>query len=74
MSITIKKDPLLSLVQLQFYVYGFMGFLGCLGWFLSLSYELTAPGLLGYVTNHLERWTLLRRVLWRLSPQIEKNS
>ncbi len=56
--ITIRSDPLLSLVVFQFLVLGIIGLTGFVGWWLSLIFELSAPGYLNYITDHLEHWTV----------------
>jgi hypothetical protein len=42
-----------------------MGLLGFVGWLLSLVFQLSAPGYLGYITGHLERWAA-KVSLWGL--------
>ena len=53
-----ERDALLNFVEFQFVMYGIGGTLGFIGWILSLVFPLSAPGYLGYITGHLERWTI----------------
>lgn len=55
---SVRSDPLLSLVVFQFLVYGIIGLTGFIGWWLSLVFQLSAPGYLNYITDHLEHWTI----------------
>ncbi|UCE13741.1 MAG: hypothetical protein JSV04_00865, partial [Candidatus Heimdallarchaeota archaeon] len=57
LSRSVRTDPLLSLVVFQFLVYGIIGVAGFMGWWLSLVFQLSAPGYLNYITDHLEHWT-----------------
>ncbi|MFX0016956.1 MAG: hypothetical protein ACFFB2_17280 [Promethearchaeota archaeon] len=54
----VRSDPLLNLVVFQFLVYGIIGLVGFMGWWLSLVVQLSAPGYLNYITDHLEHWTI----------------
>jgi len=53
----IRSDPLLSLVIFQFFIFGIIGLAGFVGCLLSLILQLSAPGYLNYITDHLEHWT-----------------
>ncbi|MFX1284995.1 MAG: hypothetical protein ACFFB5_15140 [Promethearchaeota archaeon] len=55
--ISVRSDPLLSLVIFQFLIFGIIGLAGFVGWLLSLTYQLSAPGYLNYIADHLEHWT-----------------
>ncbi len=57
LAISVRSDPLLSLVVFQFLVFGIIGLAGFVGWLLSLIFQLSAPGYLNYITDHLEHWT-----------------
>ncbi|MHA2202435.1 MAG: hypothetical protein ACW991_01985 [Candidatus Hodarchaeales archaeon] len=56
--ITVRSDPLLSLVVFQFIVLGIIGLTGFIGWGMALNFELSAPGYLSYIADHLEHWTV----------------
>ncbi|UCG00987.1 MAG: hypothetical protein JSW11_15385 [Candidatus Heimdallarchaeota archaeon] len=58
LALSVRSDPLLSLVVFQFIVLGIIGLVGFVGWGLSLIFELSAPGYLNYITDHLEHWTI----------------
>ena len=57
LAVSVRSDPLLSLVVFQFLVFGIIGLAGFVGWLLSLIFQLSAPGYLNYITDHLEHWT-----------------
>ncbi|MFX1505058.1 MAG: hypothetical protein ACFFDC_02985 [Promethearchaeota archaeon] len=59
---SIRNDPMESLVIFQFIFLGIIGVAGFMGWILALAFELTAPGYLDYITDHLEHWTI--KVSW----------
>ncbi|MFX0205271.1 MAG: hypothetical protein ACFFDT_04750 [Candidatus Hodarchaeota archaeon] len=55
---SVRNDPMQSLVIFQFIVLGIIGIAGFVGWILALTFELTAPGYLNYITDHLEHWSV----------------
>lgn len=57
LAVSVRSDPLLSLVVFQFLVYGVIGLAGFVGWLLAINFQLSAPGYLNYITDHLEHWT-----------------
>ncbi|MFX0126149.1 MAG: hypothetical protein ACFFAE_21185 [Candidatus Hodarchaeota archaeon] len=58
LTISVRSDPLQNLVVFQFIVLGIIGLVGFMGWWLALIIELSAPGYLNYITDHLEHWTI----------------
>jgi hypothetical protein len=53
-----RSDPMQGLVVFQFIILGIIGITGFLGWCLSLIFQLSAPGYLNYIADHLEHWTI----------------
>lgn len=58
LAISVRSDPLLSLVVFNYLVLGIIGLTGFVGWWLALISQLSAPGYLNYITDHLEHWTI----------------
>jgi len=57
-----RSDPMLGLVIFQFIILGILGIAGFLGWWMALTFQLSAPGYLNYIADHLEHWTV--KVSW----------
>ena len=54
----VRNDPMLGLVVFHFIALGILGIAGFVGWWLALTFQLTAPGYLNYIADHLEHWTV----------------